>query len=91
MKKWLISGLSWKRFSLLRVQYLDQKIRCITNPIPAMEARHWNVNIATHLNLSTRWKCLVTVTSGRLAPGETIHGTDCIGGWLGPRGTFWRR
>lgn len=54
MKKWLIAGLSRKRFSFLK--HLDQKDSCITNPIPAMEAQHWNIDIAAHLNLIPIWR-----------------------------------
>jgi hypothetical protein len=37
------------------------------------------------LNLSARWRCLVSFTPGGFTPRERTPGTHWIGGWVGPR------
>jgi len=37
------------------------------------------------LDLGSRWRRVVSFTSGRLTPSERTPGTHWIGGWVGPR------
>jgi hypothetical protein len=39
----------------------------------------------TILNLSSRWRLVVSFTSRPLYPGETATGTRWMGGWVGSR------
>jgi hypothetical protein len=71
--------------TILMAVYVKEKGKAV--PLHAMEALGGRGGIApTHLDLGTRWGCVVSVTPRpRFTPGEWTPGTHCTGGWVGPR------
>jgi hypothetical protein len=47
------------------------------------------VQLLLILNLSTNWRCVVSVTPRlHFSPGDRTTGTHCTGGWVSPRASL---